>query len=128
MKHYNPNNKNSKNSFTFERARILHSYHQIRLERTEWFQNRNPLDPAIDELLKIGVFLPLPDKDEQHRQIIIIRTGAHNPRKHKQNDVFKVGMMIMDYLMSTDNELSVYGNRAIFGNIGNRSIESLRIV
>jgi hypothetical protein len=62
------------------------------------------------------VFLPLRQKDDDNMQIVIIRTAAHNPSKgHKQNDVFKVGRMILDYLVATDELLSVYGTRTIFG-------------
>lgn len=63
----------------------------MRAERVEWFSNRNPFDPIIQELLDIGVFLPLKDKDSNGCQIFIIRTGAHSAKKHQQNDVLKVG-------------------------------------
>lgn len=76
---------------------------------------RDPFLTEIAELLSIGVFLPLLQKDEENRQIVIIRTAAHSPSKHKQNDVFKVGRMILDYLVSVDESISVYGIRAIFG-------------
>lgn len=59
--------------------------------------------------------MPLKQKDEENRLIVIIRTAAHNPSKHKQNDVIKVGRMILDYLVAIDESISVYGIRAIFG-------------
>ena len=62
----------------------------MKTERIEWFANRNPFAPEIQELLELGVFLPLKEKDSENRQIYIIRTAAHNPKKHSQNDVFKV--------------------------------------
>lgn len=62
----------------------------MRSERIEWFANRNPFDPEIDELLELGVFLPLKEKDSNGCQIFIIRTGVHNPKKHTQNNVLKV--------------------------------------
>lgn len=65
-------------------------FYQIRFERVEWYENRSPLDEDICELLRIGAFLPLRVKDDQNRQIVIIRTGAHNPKFHKYNDIFKV--------------------------------------
>lgn len=63
----------------------------MRFERLEWYEDRNPLSNEISNLLKIGAFLPLREKDEHNRQIVVIRTGAHNPKTHKYNDVFKVG-------------------------------------
>lgn len=62
----------------------------MRVQRPEWFTNRDPFDPVVSELLTIGVFLPLKIKDEQNRQMVIVRTGAHDPKKHQYNDVFKV--------------------------------------
>lgn len=62
----------------------------MRAERIEWFSNRNPFEPIVQELLDIGVFLPLKDKDSSGCQIFIIRSGAHSAKKHTQNDVLKV--------------------------------------
>lgn len=62
----------------------------MRAERIEWFTNRNPFEPEIQELLEIGVFLPLKEKDPSGCQLFIIRTGAHSAKKHQQNDVLKV--------------------------------------
>lgn len=65
-------------------------FYEMRYERAEWYEDRNPFDTDISELLKMGAFLPLRVKDDQNRQIIVIRTGAHNPKNHKYNDIFKV--------------------------------------
>lgn len=64
----------------------------MRVERIEWFQNRDCFDPEIQELLDLGVFLPLKTKDADNRQVFIIRTAAHDPKRHSQNNVFKVIM------------------------------------
>lgn len=66
------------------------SFYKMRAERIEWFTNRNPFASEIQELLDIGVFLPLKEKDVNGCQIFIIRTGAHSTKKHLQNDVLKV--------------------------------------
>lgn len=93
------------------------SHYKQRTERIEWFTLRDPFLTELNELLSIGIFLPLKQKDEDNRQIVIIRTAAHNPSKHKQNDVFKLGRMILDYLVATDESISVYGIRAVFGKL-----------
>lgn len=93
----------------------IRSHYKQRAERDEWFTFRDPFLTELSELLSIGVFLPLRRKDEENRQIVIIRTAAHDPSKHKQVDVFKVGRMILDYLVAVDESMSVYGIRAIFG-------------
>ncbi|XP_053676188.1 retinol-binding protein pinta [Anopheles nili] len=81
---------------------------------TEWFTNRDPFRPEIQELLDIGVFLPLRQKDSLSRQVVIIRTSAHDPQKHKQDNVFKVDKMILDLLMYLDESVSIHGVVAIF--------------
>ncbi|KFB36902.1 AGAP002065-PA-like protein [Anopheles sinensis] len=81
---------------------------------TEWFKDRNPRRPEIQELLDIGVFLPLHQKDALNRQVVIIRTSAHDPQKHKQDNVFKVDKMILDLLMYLDETVSIHGVVAIF--------------
>lgn len=66
----------------------------MRHVHSEWFSNRDPFDPNITELFKIGVFLPLKVKDTENRQIVIIRTSAHDPKKYKFSDVLKVIFML----------------------------------
>jgi len=61
----------------------------MRAERTEWFDNRDPQLPEIQDLLKLGVFLPI-GPDAEQRMVVVIRTAAHDPKLHSQNNVFKV--------------------------------------
>ncbi|XP_065092112.1 retinol-binding protein pinta [Ochlerotatus camptorhynchus] len=89
-------------------------YYKIRSSRVEWFQNRDPFLAEIQELLDIGVFLPLKQKDIHNRQVVIIRTAAHNPKYHTQDNVFKVDKMILDLLLHLDETISIYGIVAIF--------------
>lgn len=85
-------------------------FYVMRAERTEWFDNRDPFSPEILELLELGVFLPLKVKDSENRQIFVIRTAVHDPKKHSQNDVFKVSNRhknVLKYLIipvSSNNE------------------------
>lgn len=62
----------------------------MRAERIEWFADRNPMKPELEELLDLGLFLPLPTKDVNNYQVFVIRTGVHDTSKHEQNDVLKV--------------------------------------
>lgn len=89
-------------------------YHKIRISRVEWFQNRDPFLPEIEELLDIGIFLPLKQKDTHNRQVVIIRTAAHNPKYHSQDNVFKVDKMVLDLLLHLDETISIYGIVAVF--------------
>ncbi|EAA01738.5 retinol-binding protein pinta [Anopheles merus] len=94
--------------------RKLMTFLNNREKLTEWFKDRDPFRPEIQELLDIGVFLPLHQKDALNRQVVVIRTAAHDPEKHKQDDVFKVDKMILDLLMHLDETVSVHGVVAIF--------------
>lgn len=65
----------------------------MRYIRSDWFSDRSPFDPNIAELFKIGVFLPLKVKDAENRQIVIIRTCAHDPKRFSFPNVLKVRIM-----------------------------------
>lgn len=69
----------------------------MRFVRSEWYSDRNPFDPTMSELFRIGVFLPLKVKDAENRQVVIIRTAAHDPKKHKFSDVLKVSFIDISY-------------------------------
>lgn len=70
-------------------------FYKMRAERTEWFADRDPMKPHIEELLDLGLFLPLEAKDVNNYQVFIIRTGVHDTYKHEQNDVLKVQSLII---------------------------------
>lgn len=86
----------------------------MRAERPEWFSNRDPTLREVDEILRLGCFLPLLERDDENRLVVIIRTAAHNPKKHSQNNVFKVCKMLLDLVLQNDESVSIYGVSAIF--------------
>lgn len=88
------------NLFHFDSNR----FYKMRAERIEWFSNRNPFAPEIDELLDLGVFLPLREKDSNGCQIFVIRTGIHNTKRHAQNDVLKVRCIYNKHKPSTNKK------------------------
>lgn len=46
--------------FNLEKTKAkLGNYYTMRRDRPEWFSNRNPLLPEIQELVRMGVFVPL---------------------------------------------------------------------
>ncbi|XP_033232611.1 retinol-binding protein pinta isoform X2 [Drosophila pseudoobscura] len=76
--------------FDVERTKKkLKTFYQMRAERTEWFDNRDPNLPEIQELLELGVFLPVGPDSDNGCMVVVIRTAAHDPKKHTQNNVFK---------------------------------------
>ncbi|KAJ9598893.1 hypothetical protein L9F63_026571 [Diploptera punctata] len=71
--------------FDIERTkRKITNYYELRARCPEWFSNRDPCLPEIQELLRLGVFLPLRKRDEHGRLVVLIRVAVHNPKKHKQ--------------------------------------------
>lgn len=64
--------------------------------------------------MDLGVFLPLRAKDEHNRQVVIIRTAVHDPKYSAQNDVLKTAKMVLDFLLSQNELISIYGVHAIF--------------
>uniref|UniRef100_A0A0A9ZI03 Alpha-tocopherol transfer protein-like n=1 Tax=Lygus hesperus TaxID=30085 RepID=A0A0A9ZI03_LYGHE len=100
--------------YNHERAiKKLECMHKLRTSAPEWYENRDPLLPEIQELMKLGVFLPLLQRDPEGRAVILIRATAHDPRKHLQNNVFKTGLMILDLFLNRFQDTSVYGVVAI---------------
>lgn len=101
--------------FDIERTqKKITCFYQLRGSAPEWFENRDPSRPELKELLDLGVFLPLLKRDQHHRLVVIIRTAAHNPQLHLQNNVLKVGKMTLDLAVEMDESASVYGVTAIF--------------
>ncbi|KAJ8978918.1 hypothetical protein NQ317_013356 [Molorchus minor] len=100
--------------FNLEKTKTkLTNYYVMRRDRSEWFRNRDPTLPELQELVKLGVFVPLKLSSE-NRLVVIIRTAAHNPKKHKMEDVFKVGKMVLDVAAMTVERTQIYGIVAIF--------------
>ncbi|KAJ8683420.1 hypothetical protein QAD02_019212 [Eretmocerus hayati] len=107
--------------FDVEQAKQkLRSYYVQRSLSPEWFTNRDPFLPEVQELLKLGVFLPLKNVDEEGRLIVVVRTCVHDPKKHKQSNVFKVGMMLLDLACRDHVHCSLYGIVAIHDMTGVR--------
>jgi len=67
------------------------NFHKLRERTAQWFSDRDPQDPILAQLLDLGVFLPLPQKDEEGRTIIVVRATINNPRQQSMVNVFKVG-------------------------------------
>lgn len=75
----------------------IRNFHKLRERTPQWFTGRDPQEPKMATLIKMGIFLPLLDKDEEGRTIIIVRATINNPRTHTMMDVFKVDTNIFVY-------------------------------
>ncbi|KAF5285690.1 hypothetical protein FQR65_LT13075 [Abscondita terminalis] len=96
----------------------MKNFYVMKLERTEWFLNRDPYLTEISELIDLGVFVPL-NKYHNNMLVVIIRTAAHDPKVHKQDNVFKAGKMILDLAIEENfDNATIYGVCAIFDMSG----------
>lgn len=104
--------------FRMEKTKTkLLNYYTMRRDEPAWFCNRDPQLKEIQDLVKLGVFVPLRQSCD-NRLVVIIRAAAHNPKIHKQDNVFKAGKMILD-IAAMENELcQIYGVAAIFDMSG----------
>ena len=84
-------------------------YHSVKASLPEWFDNWNPFDPAIQEFLKSGVFLPLPGYDKKGRFVALSRLGKMNPVLGTPNDFIKGMWMILVLAMDGDEQTSLKG-------------------
>ncbi|XP_046383324.1 retinol-binding protein pinta-like isoform X2 [Ischnura elegans] len=91
----------------------LRNFYEMRAKVPEWYSKRDPELPEVQEMLKMGTFLPLLDKNDRGQQVVLIRAAVHDPRKHQQNDLFKTSNMLVDLMVHEDELISVYGVVAI---------------
>ncbi|KAL1138296.1 hypothetical protein AAG570_009984, partial [Ranatra chinensis] len=93
----------------------LSCYYKLRATLPQWFHNRDPNLAIIQQLLTIGVFVPLLERDASDRLVVVIRACSHQPSRHTLDDVFKTGLMVLDLMLhQTSSVASVIGLVAIF--------------
>ncbi|XP_029680215.1 retinol-binding protein pinta-like isoform X2 [Formica exsecta] len=86
----------------------LRNYQKQRVKLPEWYANRDPLHPKLQELLDMGICLPLRKLDDQGRMVIIARL-VHNPDIFTLSDALKVSSMVLDVAIRDSVEASLYG-------------------
>lgn len=108
--------------YSLERAKEkLDMFYTVRTAITELFTDRDCLKSPSAEVLKCGVFLPLPNLTAPDApRIVLIRPGAYDANKHTIQDVMKVSSFIMDILHLEDDNLIVAGQLGILdlANVG----------
>ncbi|KAL6431718.1 hypothetical protein ACFW04_007330 [Cataglyphis niger] len=86
----------------------LQNFQKLRANQPEWYTNRDPLHPKLQELLDLGICLPLRKLDDQGRMVVIARI-VHNPGKFTLSDVAKISYMTLDVAIRDSVEASLYG-------------------
>ncbi|KAB7496405.1 Alpha-tocopherol transfer protein-like [Armadillidium nasatum] len=75
----------------------------------EWFQNRDPEDPKIREILKLGVMLPLKDADDKGRRIFICRNSVYDPKEYTIDELTKAIYILIDVFYEVDEIHQITG-------------------
>ncbi|CAG9784537.1 unnamed protein product [Diatraea saccharalis] len=101
--------------FSLERSKEkIDMYYTLRSLVPEFFSNRDPLDPKVQEILKLGTFLPLKKcTSEVDPRTSIVRIGLLNPSQYHLSDILKVSLMVTEILMLEDDNFTVSGEEVI---------------
>ncbi|XP_062554116.1 alpha-tocopherol transfer protein-like [Armigeres subalbatus] len=96
-------------------------YYSIRSVMPEVMANRDPLDPLIRKVIKMGVSVPLPRTvHPDDPKVMLIRGNAFEGDVCDFSDVQKVFTMIGDIQFRDDDQLVICGETAII-DMGNSS-------
>ncbi|KAK5646166.1 hypothetical protein RI129_004630 [Pyrocoelia pectoralis] len=88
----------------------LDYYYTAKTILTEFYSNRDPYDPDIQEVLKLGPILPLPNTaSASSPRIILFNLAALDPDKVSYISFIKVQFMILDILLQEDDHFVVAG-------------------
>lgn len=93
------------------------NFYTMKKERPQWFTNRNPVLPQLQELIKLGIFVPLKEL-HNNKLVIIVRTAGHDPKTHTWDDVIKAGKMILEVACQENENAQIYGVIALFDMSG----------
>ncbi|XP_034236646.1 retinol-binding protein pinta-like [Thrips palmi] len=97
--------------FSLERTKAkLDSYYTMRTLLPEFFSNRDPMLPEIQEILKLGLCFPLPHPDPQGRKIFFMRVGQYDPSRVKLTDILKLNYINMDIVLKDDDRTFICGD------------------
>lgn len=97
--------------FSLERTKEkIDSYYTMRTLLPEFFTNRDPMLPELQEILKLGISFPLPHPDPQGRTIFLMRVGQYDPNKIKLQDIMKLNYINMDIVLREDDKTIICGD------------------
>lgn len=103
----------------------LDYYYTVKTIVTELFANRDPYEREIQEALRLGPVLPLPNTEHPGGpRIILLRGAVLRSRKNLYILYFKILLMIFDVLLLEDDNFTVSG--AMFWSDGrNASVRDI---
>ncbi|CAG0923179.1 unnamed protein product [Notodromas monacha] len=101
--------------FSLEKTKKkLDNYFTMRGALPEFFRNTDPKQPILQEILKLGIYLPLPNVyDHLGRQVLIMRFGNYDPGKYSPEDLTKISYMIFESAFGHDDQGQIMGFAAV---------------
>lgn len=101
--------------FSLERAKEkLDMFYTVRTAVTELFTDRDPTKSPVKEVIKCGVFLPLPKlSTPDSPRLLLIRPGAYDADNYTIQHVMKVSYLIMDIAAIEDDNLAIAGQLGV---------------
>ncbi|XP_011704761.1 PREDICTED: alpha-tocopherol transfer protein-like [Wasmannia auropunctata] len=105
------------------KTRIRNYYKQLS-HLPEWYLNKDPFRPELQELLDLGILLPLRKPDSQGRVVFLIRGTRHDPRIHTIPNLSKAFILAIEMAMKYYPAASVYGC-AMFFDVINPTIRHI---
>lgn len=96
-----------------EARKAIEKYWRVRSQIPEWFKNKDPRDPLIQDVIGKGFVVRLPRVDNQGRIYILIRLGCLDADYIKKNlkgsdSLFRTSTAIFDWI-SMDERAQVNG-------------------
>ncbi|KAL9703998.1 hypothetical protein quinque_007516 [Culex quinquefasciatus] len=100
---------------SLERAKEkIDLYYTLRTALPELMRNRNPFDPKMAALMRMGSAVPLLNTEgPASPRIVLIRPGLYDPAQYTIQDVFRYNSMMGDIMMMEDDQLGIAGQVGI---------------
>jgi len=98
--------------YSLEKAKKkIELYYHARTNTPEFFSNRDPSDKFLQEIINLGLIMPLPvDETKSVPRIILTRLGGYDYNKYDFLSVMKVTYMMADWCMINSDVTIITGH------------------
>ncbi|KAF5308783.1 hypothetical protein FQR65_LT06016 [Abscondita terminalis] len=102
----------------------IEKYYTLKTALPEFFGNRDPLLPKIQEILTLGLLLPLPKTSKNETKYFFNQCKTVDPEKVQLTDVLKVFLMVLEISCMEDVNNSVY-EHCLIGDLDGLTMQHL---
>jgi len=94
-----------------KRKKKIELYYHARTHTPEFFTNRDPTDKFLQEIINLGLIMPLPvDETKPVPRIILTRLGGYDYNKYDFLSVMKVTYLMADWCMMNSDVTIITGH------------------